>query len=204
MIPLTCDQRINVSENKSNHSLNQRFPGELLRLILFLRVGYSFNYCSLLHPRKSEILAAFGTGGLWGAGRGCSSVCYRQHRDRPSWWWGDTFLQILFGLNIEQRRARCFQSGPVKRWIKSLFLSQSLNLRVSHYVWDCLLPFLNWIFFFSILEHCIFNLFLKCLCNFFAFNFEAYVNWHKYCSSYECNISLILQPLICDPGPQKQ
>ncbi len=57
---------------------------------------------------------------------------------------------------------------------------------------------MNW----TILEHCIFNLFLKHLWNFFASNFEAYVNWPKYFSIYECIISLTLQRLIYDSGPQ--
>ncbi len=144
MIPLTCDQRINVSENKSNPSLNQSFPGELLRLILFLKVGlYSSNYCPLLHPRKSEILEAFGTGGLWGVGRGVVQCVTDSTGTDQAHGEEILLLQILFGLNIEQRRARCFQRGPVKRWIKSLFLFQSL---VSHYVWVGLLPFFYWIF----------------------------------------------------------
>lgn len=133
MIPLTCDQRINVSQNKSNHSLNQSFPGELLRLILLLKVGYSSNYCSLPHPRKSEILAAFGTGGLWGVGRGCSSVCYRQHWDRPSSWWGDTSLVDTFWSKYRAAQSKMFPERTVKRLLKSLCLFQSLTLRVFHY-----------------------------------------------------------------------
>jgi len=113
--------KIQCFRKQINSQFESKVPrSAVLRLIQILRVGFHQLLLSSTSQGEWNPILVFGTGGLWGVGRGFSSV------QGQSWWWGDTFLADTF--RSKYRAMKSMFSGRTCKKIMSHFLFQSFTL----------------------------------------------------------------------------